>query len=381
MDNPIKEEINMPVRTIYASTVAKLDSNVYVGGGSDDTLAIQSILDVAQSEGGVHLVMDGAALISRLCVHSNTTIECLNKDCGFYQIANTNTAMITNDNTASYERHSKNITLKGGTYNQNCLNQAHDTVDPSPFLSFILKGSEAPFNLCIEFFGVEDLVIRDITVREFRTFAVTVGNFSRVTVENVWLDIVHHMGGNQDGFHFWGPGQFLTVKNCGGRTSDDIINIGPDECDKISSITDVLVDGIFLDGAEQAIRLLSCGEGVLDRVIIRNVTGEYCSYGFYICPWFPEGGMGNFGNILIENVNLKERKNTYTYHPPILVSAGGNIENLTLRNFTHSKPYDNRTLFELGLPFYSTRPESKVIPKQEIKTVIIVKIDAIALIL
>ena len=167
MDNPIKEDINMPVRTIYASTVAKLDSNVYAGGGSDDTAAIQSILDIALSEGGVHLIMDGAALVSRLCVYSNTTIECLNKDCGFYQIANTNTAMITNYNKESYERLTRNITLVGGTYNGNCLNQAHDTLDPAPFARFISKSDEHLFNLCIEFFGVEDLCIRDITVREY----------------------------------------------------------------------------------------------------------------------------------------------------------------------------------------------------------------------
>ena len=77
----------------------------------------------------------------------------------------------------------------------------------------------------LEFYGVEYLEIRDLTVRNFRTFAVTIGGFRNVTIENVWLDMQHHMMGNQDGFHFWGPGQFLTVKNSGGRVGDDIINM------------------------------------------------------------------------------------------------------------------------------------------------------------
>ncbi len=366
----------MKTKIIYASSRAVLDSDVVTGGGTDDTAAIQSILDEADQNTGIHLIMDGAALISRIYIHSNTTIECLNKDCGFFQIDHTDSPMVSNDNEASYNRISKNITLIGGTYNQNCLNQAHDTFKPSPFERFISKSPEDEplFNLCIEFFGIENLLVRDITVKAFRTFAFTVGNFKNVTIENVWFDLTHHMNGNQDGFHFWGPGQFLTVRNSGGQVSDDIMNIGPDECDKISSITDVLVDGLFLDDAEQAVRLLSCGEGRLDRVTIRNVTGRYRSYGFYIDPWFPEGKMGNFGNILIENVDLKEEKNTFTYHPPVLVSVGGNVECLTLKNFRHHNAYDSRTLFEFGLPFYTTHPntidEMDILP-QEMENIII----------
>lgn len=368
----------MRVKKIYASTIASLDSNIHTGGGTDDTEAIQNILNEAKDGNvGIHLIMDGAALISRICVYSNTTIECLNKECGFYQIDNTDSSMITNYNEKSYERHSKNITLIGGTYNQNCLHQSHDTVKPSPYMEFIsvTHPAGAPyFNLCIEFFGIENLLVRDITVRAFRTFAFTVGNFRNVMLENVWFEMEHHMNGNQDGFHFWGPGQYLTVKNCGGSVSDDIMNIGPDECDKISSITDVLVDGLFLDDAEQAVRLLSCGKGRLDRVTIRNIIGQYRSYGFYIDPWFPKGGMGNFGNILIENVDLKEHKNTFTYHPPVLVSVGGNVECLTLKNIRHHDAIDSRTLFEFGLPFHTTHPgtiDTMDIQEQKIETIII----------
>jgi len=72
-------------KVIYASqTDAKLDSNVLTGGGTDDTLILQKVLDLALEYGGIHLIMDGAALITGLVLHSNTTIECLNKECGFY---------------------------------------------------------------------------------------------------------------------------------------------------------------------------------------------------------------------------------------------------------------------------------------------------------
>ena len=72
-------------KSILASTTcAKLNSNVHTGGGDDDTAVLQSVLDLAATEGGVHLVMDGAALVRGLRVHSNTTIECRDKTCGFF---------------------------------------------------------------------------------------------------------------------------------------------------------------------------------------------------------------------------------------------------------------------------------------------------------
>ena len=118
------------IRKIYASQYAKLDSNVYTGGGTDDTAALQAILDIARDEGGVHLVMDGAALISGLDVYSNTTIECMNADCGFFQIAQSNRAIITNKEWDRKAIRTRNITLKGGTYNQDAPNQQHHVPYP-----------------------------------------------------------------------------------------------------------------------------------------------------------------------------------------------------------------------------------------------------------
>ena len=116
----------MRTKIIYASqTEAKLDSNVLTGGGSDDTIALQKILDLAPEYGGIHLIMDGAALITGLTVHSNTTIECLNKACGFYLADHANTSLIINANPSAQEIIDRNITLTGGTYNHNCMHQVH----------------------------------------------------------------------------------------------------------------------------------------------------------------------------------------------------------------------------------------------------------------
>jgi len=345
----------MTTRTVYASTVATLDSNVHSGGGSDVTGELQEVLDMAQDGYGVRLIMDGAALVTHLKVHSNTRIECLNKDCGFYQKDGADDSIITNYHWANNRISTRNITLVGGTYNQNCAHQCHDR----PLRDDEKGGPFEKWTFGLEFYGVEHLTIRDCIVRDFRTFAVTVGSFRNVTIENVWLDLPGRMQAwNQDGFHFWGPGQFLTVRNVGGKVGDDFMNIGPDEQDKVSSITDVLVDGVFLDDADQGVRLLSRGTGQLDRVTIRNVVGTYRSFGFYINAWFPDVTCGEFGNILFENINLKHTAPNYTFRPPILFSIGGKIRSLTFKNVHHSDPIDARALFEIGLPFYATPPEA-----------------------
>jgi hypothetical protein len=348
----------MPISTVYASSVAALDSHVYSGGGTDDTLALQAVLDRAKTEGGIHLVMDGAALVSHLEVYANTTIECLNADCGFFQKDNSNCAIVTNANWNITERTVKNITLQGGTYNQNCAHQAHDvpvTEETRPFNSYgDIRGVVA-----LEFYGVENVLLRDIVIVDFRTYAFMTANFLHMTLERVWLELPGRMQAqNQDGFHFWGPGQFLTIRDCGGRVGDDIMNIGPDEGDGVSSITDVLVDGLFLDDADQSIRILSRGTGLVDRVTIRNVQGTYRSFGFYIDAWYPGNTAGNFGDIFIENVNLTHTAPNYDYRPPMLFSVGGDIRCLTLKNIRHEYPIDNRAIGEFGLPFYATTPDT-----------------------
>jgi hypothetical protein len=362
----------MKIETVFASSVAKLDSNVKSGGGTDLTTKLQEILDRAKDGDGIRLIMDGAALVSQLFVYSNTIIECLTKDCGFYQIAQSNCAIITNANWSTKNLSTRNITLVGGTYNQNCKNQKHDISWPENWYKCPAPG-ERKNVVTLEFYGVENITVRDMTICDFRTYAFLVGAFKNVLIENVWLDLPNYMPyQNQDGFHFWGPGQFLTVKNVGGRVADDFMNIGPDEIDKISSITDVLIDGVFLDDADQGIRLLSRGKGRLDRITIRNVTGTYTSYGFYINPWYREESYGNYGNIFIENIDMRQIRATYDYRPAVLFCIGGNIECITFKNIRHHNPSDNRSLFDFGLPFSDLNNEWETFKKRpRLQTLII----------
>ena len=349
----------------YASKVgAKLDSNVIEGGGTDDTEVLQSILNKATELGNLHLIMDGTALVHGLVVHSNTTIECMNKSCGFYLASQSNCSILANANPSEKERKDRNITIIGGTYNHNCLNQEHHTV-LKPFGQY--GNRTRHFVTTIEFSGVENLLICDVTIRNQRTFAMHITNWYRVHMENITIELPDKIqeNGTQDGIHFQGPGQFLTMKNIQGCAWDDFIALNADdglwaEHSSTGDITDVLIDGVIVDDAAQVIRLLSITSRI-DRVIIRNVTGTYRSYGFFITPFafeFFRVGMlrervvdpGNYGNIIIDTVDLRQSAPNYTHSPPFLFLLGGRHECLTLRNIYSHKPTDSRPIVEIEGP-------------------------------
>ena len=124
---------------LYASDYAMLDSNVLTGGGTDDTAALQALLDQAEESGGLRLIMDGAALVTGLRVYPNTTIECLDTSCGFFLRDGSNDAILKNAHWDLEEIRDNNITLIGGTYNHNCRGQQHDVEIPPEYQKPVLR--------------------------------------------------------------------------------------------------------------------------------------------------------------------------------------------------------------------------------------------------
>jgi hypothetical protein len=342
----------MITQTIYASRAgARLDSNVNSGGGTDDTAVLQAVLDLARDGVGVRLIMDGAALVTSLRVSSLTTIECLNKECGFFQAAHSDCALLINAHPSATAIIDHDITLLGGTYNQNCRHQAHHV--PAD----VHYSKAERMVVALSFFGVENLLVRDVTVRDQRTFAFLITNWLKVTMENIRLELpgfIH--AGNQDGIHVQGPGRFLVLRNIQGRTGDDFIALNGDEetngeaswahpCATVGPITDVLIDTVMVDDAAQVVRILS-REHLHDRITIRNVSGNYRSFGFYLSAWDykAKGLPGNFGVITFENIDLRQTKADYTYTEPFLFRISGRHRCLTLRNIHYHDPADDRYL-------------------------------------
>lgn len=318
---------------VYASQIgAKLDSNVVTGGGTDDTAALQAALDQAPKLGSLRLVMDGAARVHGLTIHSNTTIECINPACGFFLADGANRTILQNAHPSAGDIHDRNITLLGGTYNHNRGKQLHHTPEGWVYT--------------LAFYGIEQLTLRDVVVRDQRTFAVVVSNFKRVHMEHISILLEDRvLDQNEDGLHFFGPGQFLTLRDIQGSSCDDFIALNADDCavrDKdgnwvnaggpaatisFGPITDVLIDGVQVDEATHVIRLLSRVSRI-DRVVIRNVIGRYRHFGFHMNPWRMEGG--NVGSVVFDTIDLRPVESNDPCF--FLFSIGGRHESITVRN-------------------------------------------------
>jgi hypothetical protein len=341
-------------RVIIASEAgAKLDSGVTKGGGTDDTALIQSILDRAPRLGALKLIVDGPILVTGLKVHSNTTIECLNRACGFYLADNSNRPLIANATPQPEGRVDRNISFLGGTYNGNAGHQEHTTKEHGWTTAFALH-------------GVEQLLLRDVSITNSRTFAVYLTNWQRVAFENIYINLDHiPKQSNQDGIHVQGPGEFLSIRNLQGRAWDDMVALNIDDLlgdwdsegrfarDRasiqrfgsaagIGPVSDVDIDGVQADDCAQVIRILSRASR-LDRVSIRNVKGTYRDFGVWITPYLREGG--NIGRLEFENIDLRPAgQRAYDYVPAFLFWIAGKMEQVTLRNISSHAPIDDRPL-------------------------------------
>ncbi len=216
------------------------------------------------------------------------------------------------------------------------------------------------FVVGFSFFGIENLLIRDLTMRNQRTFAFLITNWQKVTMENIFLelpDFIH--GGNQDGIHLQGPGRFLVLKNIQGSTGDDFIAINADEETNgertfshpyatVGPVTDVVVDTVMVDDAAQVLRILS-REHLVDRITVRNISGNYRSFGFYLSAWdyHSKGYPGNFGSLLFENIDVRQTKADYTYTEPFLFRISGNHRSLMFKNINYFDPTDDRYLIHV----------------------------------
>lgn len=341
-------------RIVVASKAgARLDSDVIKGGGTDDTALIQSILDRASRLGSLKLIVDGPILVTGLKVHSNTTIECLNRACGFYLADNSNRPLIANATPQPEGRADRNLSFLGGTYNGNAAHQEHHTAEYGWTTAFALH-------------GVEQVLFRDVSITDSRTFAVYLTNWRRVVFENIYINLDHiPKQSNQDGIHVQGPGEFLSIRNVQGRAWDDMIALNIDDlladwdsngkfgrdpasmkrfgsAAGIGPVSDVDIDGVQADDCAQVIRILSRASR-LDRVSIRNVKGTYHDFGVWITPYFREGG--NIGRLEFENIDLRPvTPRAYDYVPPFLFWIAGKMEQVVLKNISSHQPIDDRPL-------------------------------------
>jgi len=317
---------------------APTDSNLDTGGGTDATEELQTILDIADDGVPIVLVLDGAALVTGLDVWSNTTIWCL-PGAGFFQKADSNRPILRNKHPSRTATIDKGICLLGGVYHGNQAEQAHH----------VTNGAETgSWTVPLGFFGIDNLVMRDLTVRNPRTFGIHIARWSRVRMDNCHQELptpgTTPEALNQDFLHFNGPGRFAHLTNITGKSWDDFIAFNADDGVGVNSvtnelgpyvgegaITDVTIRGVRMDDSLFGIRLLSKTSRI-DRFTISDVKGTTRGH-YLLMDTFPDGSAynaaqpGNFGTVSIEDVDVQPHDQIFT---DLAVQIGGKFDKITL---------------------------------------------------
>lgn len=362
--NVTKPTRGVGTRLVLASQILgiHLDSNVETGGGTDDTAALQAVLNTASASNPLCLILDGAFLASRLTLKSGTTVQALSRACGGFQKAGTDGPLLINAGpTGSGTRANANIAVLGGTYNGNSTNQAHGDA---------VYG----YHSILGFYGVEGLTLgapgQMLYLKNAKTFSAWLTNVNNVDL-HVRCDGVDYI--NQDGIHVTGNSSRIRGY-VEGATKDDLLALNA--CDWYAAydpnaqpfnnralggwavegpITDVDVH-LHMDDTVFGYRVLSGSASRMDRIKIR-VTGTFTNkaggvYGAtnYGTTLAYEPTAGNAGRI---EIDFQARAIT-----PVDMSAGDNIrvgnavygvvERLIFPNLERDNWVDNRpTLWQV----------------------------------
>ena len=274
-------------KIVYASNVATLNSNIDTGGGTNVTAQLQAVLDSVQNGGHLELVIDGVALISTLRVWKNTTIRCL-PGCGFFQAPGTNWHLLTTGYVLPTEPSHDNISLIGGIYNCNGNNQSKWENDHNP--------DDDPwgwnFGLWIGWF--KNFTMRDVLIRNAKTFSVTLMQGDGVVIENcssLWDDggdLTGANGRNRDGLHFWSPVSNVRVKGYVSNGDDDVIALNTAENTNVNSwptaqprrgtggtLENLVFEDIEFRNSANGIRIFSENmTASISNVVFRNIYGN-----------------------------------------------------------------------------------------------------------
>lgn len=376
---------------------AALDSNLMTGGGTDDTTALQRILDQAKDGRAVHLVIDGPALVSGLDVYGGTTIECTGGS-GLYLKDDANRAIVRNAHRSRGEVTDKHITVRGCFFNGNRERQRIGTPlrRGGQYVPFEPDGKT--FQSGLQFFGVHYLKLENLALWHTRSFGVWVANAKFVHLDDVTVDTglppypnraglaeqqeYKTRGVNDDGVHFNGPIQYLTINNLQLRTVDDALALNANDMasDDMTinndmgpyvgqgPITDVTISNVMFMDAHQGIRLLSRDQRI-DRIVIRNLAGTVRQRVVMLSHFLNTNRVGNFGSIVFRDVAVDPvecppyldlypgLKDMVSKNPAMwdiaeeaerpLFSLNSPIENLVLQQVT-TKTIDERPLIRVG---------------------------------
>ena len=331
-------------RLLYASQVgAKLNSNVYTGGGSDDSKPLQYGLDLATNYLAYEFVVDGPALIStNLVIRSNTKLRFVSGG-GLFMANNSGCWPLGNQQNTNYA--TTNIVIEGGFINCNGNAQSEYYNSGHQF-----SGDPGVWGLWLG--GVDGAIVRDVTLMSAKAYNYLVTDSRHVFMQNIRVlytnncAVTNTFYGN-DGLHL-----MCNVEDfrCDGlyvyQANDDAIALNCNETDytlpvsdprwttNSGSISNVVIQNVFIDHCKNIGRLVTFfghTNAYIYNLRILNYHGQASTSGL-LCQNEQGGSAYQARDWIIDGLDVEVGSSFDGSGYPILKMDGMFIDQLTLNN-------------------------------------------------
>jgi hypothetical protein len=184
--------------------------------------------------------------------------------------------------------------------------------------------------------------MRNLKVVDSKNWSVHLANFEGVSLTDVWLVNGEAAQDNHDGLHVNGPGRNLAINNLRlTAQTDDGIAINADDGNASSivgpgSISNVHIDGVYLDSCNFGVRVISNGSRV-DNISVRNLYGTVKQDGYLLhvddLSYYFGSGTGNIGRVSLDDVSVTVTAEGTNSGWAEAIRVEANIEELTVTNF------------------------------------------------
>ena len=335
-----------PAAVTHVVETAEIAPGVVGDGIHDDTAGLQALLDSGATEVRFPVPSKCLLISKTLTIHSGQTL-----------IAASNTVirlkprsdclMITNDN---HEKGNENITLSGGVWDMNNLNQSlpdylktapakrRDIIRSRPYSPTTYDGILLRFN------HVKNLTIRDLTMKDPVMWGMQLGRLDHYTVENITLDY-NLKTLNQDGIDIQGPARQGRIINIRGTPNDDMVCIASDNLGYYEMtrgpVEDLVIDGLHSTNCWNAVRLNAQGSP-MRRVQIKNITGTFRHGQLLTISHYTAhpGSPSRFEDISISGITAAKcgKASSNSGGPGMIwVNSGCVVESLVISDFTRDE--------------------------------------------
>ncbi len=274
---------------------------IYGDGINLDTEGIQELLDSGSPLVELPVPEKEYLIDKPLIMHSNQELK-LPRYARIKLAAGSNCHMIVNDD---FESGNKNITLTGGIWDYNNLEQ-----DKNPQYVKIIEKAVSPRKgtdvTVMRFKNVKDIHIGGLTVKDPVTYAIWLDMASYFTVENIVFDfnLGNPRPANMDGVHVDGNSSFGTIRNIKGKCYDDLVALNADEGSD-GDITHIDIDGLYAEDCHSAVRLLT-RKNKVTNIHIRNVFGSFYQYVIGLTKFCDYEIDGFFDAIVMDNLHVRK---------------------------------------------------------------------------